>query len=154
MSTRNPMHDRESTRALKSALQALKTNFWGCPRPRAAPWATGKRPFRPESQLHTPHKPNSHRNGLHARRFSWVMTRPTPTAVCHHRPAIQTPRSRTNRPATNIPPTHHPLRFRPAPHWIQVDAGGGPRGWTVSPRLILPDSITTAVIPPCPSIAA
>jgi len=69
------MHDRQSTRALKSALQALNPNFWGCTRPRAAPWATGKRPFRPESQTYPRHTPNTRRNGLLARRVSWVMTR-------------------------------------------------------------------------------
>ena len=45
-----PGTNAKTTLGLKSALQALRTNFWGCRRPRAAPWATGKRPFRPESQ--------------------------------------------------------------------------------------------------------
>ena len=31
------MHDRESTRELKSALQALNTNFWGTPDPGLRP---------------------------------------------------------------------------------------------------------------------
>ena len=80
------MHDRESTRALKSALQALNTNFWGCPRPRAAPWAIGKRPFRPESQTYARHKTNTRRNGLLARRVLWVMARLQPVSFTAFKP--------------------------------------------------------------------
>ena len=51
----------------------LTNQFLGCRRPRAAPWATGNRPFRPESQTDERHKPNTRRNGLQGRRVSWVM---------------------------------------------------------------------------------
>ncbi len=59
-----PGTNAKTTLGLKSALQALRTNFWGCRRPRAAPWATGKRPFRPESQTRAEHKPNTRTQGL------------------------------------------------------------------------------------------
>ena len=56
---------------LKSALQASKP-IWGCPGPRAAPWAFGNRPFRPVSQT------RAEQNETVApgdRLVSWVMTR-------------------------------------------------------------------------------
>ena len=54
-----PCTNAKTTHALKSALQAWKPTFWGCPRPRAAPWAFGNRPFRPESQLQAEQKRNT-----------------------------------------------------------------------------------------------
>jgi hypothetical protein len=50
----------------KAALSMAVGQLWGegRPRPRAAPWAIGKRPFRPESQTYARHKPKTHRNGL------------------------------------------------------------------------------------------
>ena len=70
---------------LKSALQASKP-IWGCPGPRAAPWAFGNRPFRPESQT------RAEQNETVApgdRLVSWVMTRLQPG----HCPQCQHPHS-------------------------------------------------------------